>query len=266
MNPRIERTKSLASAFASAFASVDPKHAAEDKTDFEQIKGIVDKMEDRDVKDAEAEAAGPSKRPDVSQSDKDTADAKYGSDPNYADPKNHKYPLDSEKHVRAAWAYIHMEHNAAKYSADEVATICGRIESAAKKYGIDLSGDGKAAVEVGDFIAMAAEWDESAHPRGKDGKFGPGGGGPDRDRSNDTIFEHGGLSDHGAFSYKMTPDVMETPEKKYFIKSTNGPLTIHEGPLANSPEKAKEIGKEHMRIHNPGLFQNTYHEWAKPRS
>ena len=38
----------------------------------------------------------------------------YG-DVQFADPTNHKYPIDSEEHVRAAWSYINHKDNAAKY-------------------------------------------------------------------------------------------------------------------------------------------------------
>jgi hypothetical protein len=57
----------------------------------------------------------------------------------YADPKNSKYPIDSEEHTRAAWSYINQPKNAAKYSASELAAIRGRIRSAARKFGIDIS-------------------------------------------------------------------------------------------------------------------------------
>ena len=64
----------------------------------------------------------------------------YG-DVTFADPVNHKYPIDSAEHVRAAWSYINHQDNAAKYDADEVKTIKGRIEKAAKKYGVEISAD-----------------------------------------------------------------------------------------------------------------------------
>lgn len=64
----------------------------------------------------------------------------YG-DVEYADPKNGKYPIDTEKHIRAAWSYISQGDNAAKYSADELKAIKGRIRAAAKKVGIDISDD-----------------------------------------------------------------------------------------------------------------------------
>ncbi len=62
----------------------------------------------------------------------------YG-DVTFADPVNHKYPIDSAEHVRAAWSYINHEDNAAKYDADEVKTIKQRIKKAAKTYGVEIS-------------------------------------------------------------------------------------------------------------------------------
>jgi len=56
----------------------------------------------------------------------------------YADPKNYKYPLDTEKHVRAAWSYIHMPRNRKMYTASELAAMEAKIKRAGKKYGIDF--------------------------------------------------------------------------------------------------------------------------------
>jgi hypothetical protein len=53
----------------------------------------------------------------------------------FADPTNHKYPIDSAEHVRAAWSYINQSDNASKYDKDEVKSIKNRIKSAAKKHG-----------------------------------------------------------------------------------------------------------------------------------
>lgn len=62
----------------------------------------------------------------------------YG-DVTFADPTNKKYPVDTPEHVRAAWSYIHHKNNAAKYDADEVETIKGRIRRAARQHGVELS-------------------------------------------------------------------------------------------------------------------------------
>jgi len=67
----------------------------------------------------------------------------YG-DVTYADPKNGKYPVDTEEHARAAWSYINMPKNAAQYPMNGVtlSEVKGRIMAACKKFGIDVSGDG----------------------------------------------------------------------------------------------------------------------------
>ena len=72
-------------------------------------------------------------------------EGKYG-DVEFADPTNNKYPIDTPGHIRAAWNYIHHQDNAAKYDADEVEIIKGRIKRAARKHKIELSeGDGTGA-------------------------------------------------------------------------------------------------------------------------
>jgi hypothetical protein len=59
----------------------------------------------------------------------------------WGDPKNKKYPLRSEEEVRAAWAYINVPRNAAKYPLNGVTVteVKARIKTAAKKYGIQIS-------------------------------------------------------------------------------------------------------------------------------
>jgi len=74
------------------------------------------------------------------------AEASY-SDPGYQADKKPRYPLKKDgawdkKRIKAAWGYIHHEDNAAKYTADQLARIKGRIRAAAKKVGIELSADG----------------------------------------------------------------------------------------------------------------------------
>jgi hypothetical protein len=67
-------------------------------------------------------------------------DKSYG-DVKYADPKNGKYPIDTDAHIRAAWSYINMPKNAKKYPLNGVAisTVKARIKAAAKKAGIEIS-------------------------------------------------------------------------------------------------------------------------------
>jgi HK97 family phage prohead protease len=74
----------------------------------------------------------------ASDPDKPYGDVTY-ADPGYQGDKKKRYPLDSEDHCRAAWSYINMPKNAAKYSPDEVARIKSRILAAGKKYGIQFA-------------------------------------------------------------------------------------------------------------------------------
>jgi hypothetical protein len=62
----------------------------------------------------------------------------YG-DVQYADETNKKYPIDTEKHIRAAHSYINHADNAAKYSDADVKKIKRRIDDAAKKRGIKIN-------------------------------------------------------------------------------------------------------------------------------
>ena len=69
------------------------------------------------------------------------ADKKPYGDVTYADPKNGKYPVDTEEHARAAWSYINMPKNAAMYPLNGVtlSEVKDRIKAACKKFGIDVS-------------------------------------------------------------------------------------------------------------------------------
>lgn len=59
----------------------------------------------------------------------------------YADPKNKKYPIDTEAHVRAAWAYINVQKNADEYPMNSVTlkSVKDKIKAAAKKLGIKIN-------------------------------------------------------------------------------------------------------------------------------
>jgi hypothetical protein len=56
---------------------------------------------------------------------------KYG-DVKFADEKNHKYPIDTEAHIRAAWNYINIPKNSSKYSSSDVSSIKSKIVAAWK--------------------------------------------------------------------------------------------------------------------------------------
>lgn len=61
----------------------------------------------------------------------------YG-DVEYADPgwqkdRKPRYPIDTERHIRAAWSYIHRPRNAHRYTVEQLAEIKRRIVGAWKK-------------------------------------------------------------------------------------------------------------------------------------
>jgi hypothetical protein len=70
----------------------------------------------------------------------DEGKREYG-DVEFADSVNNKYPLDTDKHVRAAWNYINHKDNAAEYDKDEVELIKKRIKRAAKSHDIEIEAD-----------------------------------------------------------------------------------------------------------------------------
>jgi HK97 family phage prohead protease len=61
------------------------------------------------------------------------------ADPGYQSDKKKRYPVDTLKHAKAAWAYIAKAKNAAKYSAQQLASIKAKIKSALSKFGVKTS-------------------------------------------------------------------------------------------------------------------------------
>jgi HK97 family phage prohead protease len=70
------------------------------------------------------------------------------ADPGYQTDGRPRYPLDSERHIRAAWAYIHQSANAARYSAAQLEHLKQRI-LAAWRTKIDAQGPAAAGHEAG---------------------------------------------------------------------------------------------------------------------
>ena len=104
---------------------------------------LEDEVEDDEPEEAESVEVVEEARKDVTPADKKAAEKQYGN-VTYADPANKKYPVDTEEHIRAAWSYINMPKNAAKYSPVEVSAIKGKIVAAWKKV-IDKNGPPAAA-------------------------------------------------------------------------------------------------------------------------
>ena len=70
----------------------------------------------------------------------------YGTDVQYADPgyladKMKRYPLDTAEHVTAARAFIEEQDHADRYTAAQLKRIKGRVRSALKRTGADVSGE-----------------------------------------------------------------------------------------------------------------------------
>jgi len=83
------------------------------------------------------------------ESHSNTGDSAAGSvdyaDPGYQADGRKRYPLDTERHIRAAWAFIHRPANARRYSPDQVDRIKARI-GAAWRAEIDRAGPPAAAM------------------------------------------------------------------------------------------------------------------------
>ncbi len=79
-------------------------------------------------------AAGAS---DAQQAKPDAGLKKYGN-VSFADSIHHKYPIDTDKHIRVAWAFIHEKSHANKYTAKEREAMILRIRAAAKVHGIQF--------------------------------------------------------------------------------------------------------------------------------
>jgi hypothetical protein len=74
-----------------------------------------------------------------------TESAPYGDVP-YADDglqDDHvkRYPVDTGAHAKAAWSFINMAANAAKYSAADLATVKGKILTALHHFDVEVTGE-----------------------------------------------------------------------------------------------------------------------------
>ena len=70
----------------------------------------------------------------------DAGQKKYGN-VTFADPTHHKYPIDNEKHIRAAWKSIHVKSHAAKYKPEELTQMKQRIRDAGTAKGIKFKSE-----------------------------------------------------------------------------------------------------------------------------
>lgn len=158
--------------------SEDPEEPNEPEGAPEGTEPAAEEREDEPVVEPEVEDAGPDDEfgedglPVERAMDTGNAGAaigngkakkKSGKDPKkpygeveYADPGYQKdgkarYPLDTKKHVTAAWDYINKASNQKPYTADQLSKIMSKIKAAAKKFGIEISdndGDEKKSAET----------------------------------------------------------------------------------------------------------------------
>jgi hypothetical protein len=80
----------------------------------------------------------------VGLADSDSGKSPYGNvtyaDPGYQSDGKKRYPVDTEDHARAAWAYINKGHNAEQYSSGDLTKVKNAIRRAMRKFGIEESG------------------------------------------------------------------------------------------------------------------------------
>jgi hypothetical protein len=114
-----------------------PQHALENPEDFD-ADDLIEALEE--CIQCKLQEAAPSEKQGAPKS---PPKGYPTSKDDYADPTNFKYPLETEKHVRAALSYFSKKANRSKggYSPAEQKFMWGRILRAAKKYGIELSPD-----------------------------------------------------------------------------------------------------------------------------
>lgn len=106
--------------------------------------------EESEEKEAREKGKKKSKKHTKSMSSDDHF-SKYG-DVEYADEEDHKYPINTEAHVRAAWSYIHMPKNQHGMSPEKVSAIKHKIAAKAKKYGIELKANSADKVQVNAYV------------------------------------------------------------------------------------------------------------------
>lgn len=92
---------------------------------------------------------------DVSSAKKKYAVKKYGNT-TFADPENKKYPVGDKRHANAAWHYVNVGKNAAKYTSSKLASVKSRIKAAVRRFGGHTASDMKKALEQLDVLAKAA--------------------------------------------------------------------------------------------------------------
>jgi hypothetical protein len=96
-------------------------------------------------------------------SSKPYGDVAY-ADPGYQKDGKKRYPLDTKKHVKAAWSYINQAANAAAYTASQLASIKSKIKAAMAKFGVKLGDEKK--TESWQLLCDFREMTEGYDPEG----------------------------------------------------------------------------------------------------
>lgn len=98
-----------------------------DGVSFSIDNGIVSKLEGKSNKPK----AGPVLQ--AQAADKEPyGDVEY-ADPGYQKDKQKRYPLDTDAHIKNAWARINQDQDASQYSPEDLNKVKDKIESAMKK-------------------------------------------------------------------------------------------------------------------------------------
>lgn len=89
------------------------------------------------VPDADEDAADGTER--AAEAAHTTSATGQYADPGYQTDGKARYPLDTQAHVRAAWAFISQADNAGKYTAEQRVKVKANIAAAAKRLGVTVS-------------------------------------------------------------------------------------------------------------------------------
>ena len=84
------------------------------------------------------------------------------ADPGYQSDGVSRYPIDTKEHAKAAWGYINQADNAKNYTSEQLASIKSKIKAACKKFGVDISDDGRSQT-TGDEPVEVREPGETTH-------------------------------------------------------------------------------------------------------
>ena len=82
------------------------------------------------------------------------------ADPGYLKDKKKRYPLNSDKRIRAAWSYANQKDNAAQYTPPQLKRIKGKIRAAMKRIGATVTAEGWVIWPADAITETAAEVDE----------------------------------------------------------------------------------------------------------